>query len=269
LADKLQIASVVGGAVGLVTTILRLFFRRRRLWWDDAFALVSMLFLILHVGALFIFVLNEPANVSRSLRIAAFYTGASTFYAVIWFARLSILFSIIRLDTIPGQRNRFLFVAAGFALAGVLLLAQLFWVCVPDATWRKLPIPQCPLDTQIVACQLISDVVSDCILIIAPVKLFQNILDKGLRRRLILIFSAAIMTTIVSTVHAAFILSGKGIQNLIAATIEISVSLVVCNFPVFAVATIRFREVKSKQDDSLETSTPIEEAETIITMRSY
>jgi hypothetical protein len=71
------------------------------------------------------------------------------------FARLSILFSIIRLHTIPGQRNRFLFVAAGFALAGVLLLAQLFWVCVPDATWRKLPIPQCPLDTQIVACQLI------------------------------------------------------------------------------------------------------------------
>jgi hypothetical protein len=81
LADKLQseslapfcaqwtypgeVASVVGGAVGLVTTILRLFFRRRRLWWDDAFALVSMLFLILHVGALFIFVLNEPGIYRR------------------------------------------------------------------------------------------------------------------------------------------------------------------------------------------------------------
>ena len=51
---------------------------------------------------------------------------------------------------------------------------------------------------------------------------------------------------------------------------KISVSLVVCNFPVFAIATIRFREVKPKQDDSLETSsTSIEEAETVITMRSY
>jgi len=256
---------VVGGAIGFVTTILRLFFRRRRLWCDDACALVSMLFLILHVGALFIFALDEPAQVSQSIKIAGFYVGASTFYAVIWFARLSILFSIIRIDTNPGQRKRLLLVAAIFALAGVLLLAQLFWVCEPNPAWKQLPTPQCPLDKQIVVCQLVSDVISDCILIAAPIKLFRDILDKGLRRRLMLIFSAAIMTTIVASVHAVYILTHQKIQNLIAATIEISVSLIVCNFPVFAVAII-FREATPKQDDSLETS---DEAETIITMRSH
>jgi hypothetical protein len=48
------------------------------------------------------------------------------------------------------------------------------------------------------------------------------------------------------------------------------VSLVVCNLPVFAVATIRIREAKPKRDDGLGTSRISigEESETIISMNS-
>lgn len=47
-------------------------------------------------------------------------------------------------------------------------------------------------------------------------------------------------------------------------------SLVVCNLPVFVVATIRIRKEKSKHDDGLGTSRISigEESETIISMNS-
>jgi len=269
LVERLQIASVVGGIIGLVTTICRLVLRRRRFWWDDACALLSMLFIILHVACIFIDI-SEPAKAPQSTRIIAYYLSATSFYGVIWFARLSMLFSIIRIDPNHCQRKRLLFVAATFVLAGIFLVGQLYWVCAPDPAWRKFSIPQCPLDTQVVVCQLVSDVVSDCILIVAPLKLFRDILDKVLRHRLMLIFSASIMITIASSVHVVYILRRKLIDNLIAANVEACVSLVVCNLPVFAVAVIRLREGPPKRDDGLETSRlSVEGAETVISMRSY
>jgi hypothetical protein len=68
----------------------------------------------------------------------------------------------------------------------------------------------------------IADIVSDCILMVAPLKLFRDILDKGLRRRLMFIFSASLMITIVSTIHVVYILTGQKIKNLIAANVEVN-----------------------------------------------
>jgi len=67
-----------------------------------------------------------------------------------------------------------------------------------------------------------ADIVSDCILMAAPLKLFRDVLDKGLRRRLMLIFSASITITIVSSIHVAYILTGEKIKNLIAANTEVN-----------------------------------------------
>jgi len=264
---QLQVSAVTEGIIALATTVLRLFFRRHRFWWDDACALISLLSFVLHITGLFID--TNKVKVPNSVKIASFYLAASMFYGVVWFARLSMLFSIIRIDPDPRQRKRLLFVAAIFALTVVLLVGQVFWVCESNAAWKRLSIPQCPLDTQVAVCQLVADVVSDIVLMVAPLKLFRDILNKGLRRRLILIFSASIVITVVSSVHVFYILTGQKINNLIAANVEACISLVVCNLPVFAVATIRIREVKPKNDDGLGTSRiSIETSETIISMSS-
>ena len=55
----------------------------------------------------------------------------------------------------------------------------------------------------------------------AALKLFRDILDKGLRRRLTLIFSACIMTTVVALVHGAYIMRNGGIKILIVADVEV------------------------------------------------
>jgi hypothetical protein len=66
-----------------------------------------------------------------------------------------------------------------------------------------------------------ADIAADFILMVVPIKLFQDILEKGLRRRLMLIFSASIMTTVVSLVHKGYILAHGEIRNLIAAGVEV------------------------------------------------
>jgi hypothetical protein len=66
-----------------------------------------------------------------------------------------MLFSMVRIDPNPRRRKEILFVAAAFALVGVLLTAQIYWVCAPNPIWGKLSIPQCPLGVQFVVCQLV------------------------------------------------------------------------------------------------------------------
>jgi hypothetical protein len=159
-----------------------------------------------------------------------------------------MLFSMTRIDPNPRRRTGILFVAAIFALVGVLLAAQVYWLCSTNHTWGKHHVPQCPLGTQFVVCQLVcksmvlrslhmfysgdftrtADVAADSILMIIPIKLFHDILEKCLRRRLMLIFSASFMTTVVSLVHKGYIIVHGDLKDLIAAGVEVSKHLQHC-----------------------------------------
>jgi hypothetical protein len=68
----------------------------------------------------------------------------------------------------------------------------------------------------------IADVIADTLLILAPLKLLSGLTDPVLRRRLVIIFSTCIVTTIVSLVHAALIILDGGVKVLIAAIVEVN-----------------------------------------------
>ena len=157
-------------------TLLRLWLRRNRYWWDDAWAFLSLLWyvpvllfffflsfvtslvfpsLFVQFAAVFMHV-DNPLELSRLNRIAAYYLMATTFYAVIWTARLSILFSIIRIDPDPAMRRRLMWLAAAFVAAIGFFFTQLFWVCeTMDNGWKNKASPQCPLPKQVAICQLV------------------------------------------------------------------------------------------------------------------
>jgi hypothetical protein len=97
-----------------------------------------------------------------------------------------------------------------------LLLAQLFWVCESRLAWKHLPNPQCGLPRQVAIFQFVSecpqfqlvedpahlscvkaDVLSDAVLLFAPWPLFLSLADKSLGRKLTIIFSTCVVTTIV------------------------------------------------------------------------
>ncbi|KAK7015210.1 hypothetical protein VNI00_019140 [Paramarasmius palmivorus] len=179
--------------------------------------------------------------------IAAYYMMASAFYAVVWFARLSIVFSIIRIHPDPGTRRFLKFVAGFFFLITTILISQLYWVCEVQPGWRDEPSPQCRLPDQVVILQLFTDILADAILVIVPVRLILTLSDKKLRRRLGVIFSTCLITTAVSLVHAAFIFIGAGHQEVMAAIAEDCVSLIVCNVPV--VATVMIRKFSGGNDE--------------------
>jgi hypothetical protein len=100
---------------------------------------------------------------------------ANMFYCIIWSvihllaslqpadsiscrpARLSILFSMIRIDPSETRRRRLMFVAVAFFVVWVTLVAQLFWVCEPNASWKLLKTPQCPLGEQVAVFQLVCE----------------------------------------------------------------------------------------------------------------
>jgi H+/Cl- antiporter ClcA len=165
--------------------------------------------LIVQFGAVFMHV-EHPADLSRLDRIAAYYLMAVTFYTVIWSARISILFSIIRIDPDPRMRYRLKWLAAAFVAAVCGLLFQLFWTCEHLHGWKNKASPQCPLPKQVAIFQLISacafaffwdspvtygasagDILADLALILLPIRLLRGIKDRRLRWRLIFIFSTS------------------------------------------------------------------------------
>ncbi|KAJ7708962.1 hypothetical protein B0H17DRAFT_1000054 [Mycena rosella] len=235
---QLKITCVTCSIFALGTTMYRLYKRRGRFWADDAWALFAFLALIIQVVSVFLH-LPIPNSLSKTARVAAYYLMATTFYAIIWASRLSILFSIVRIDPSERRRTRLFWVAVAFVVVTLFLFAQLLWVCEPEPSWKDAPNPQCHLPLQVAICQLVTDVIADGILLFAPVPLFQNLADKVLRRKLTLIFSTCVVTTIVSLVHAVFILRNGGIKVVISALVEDCISLIVANIPVVVTAIVQ------------------------------
>ncbi|KAJ7780187.1 hypothetical protein DFH07DRAFT_950234 [Mycena maculata] len=234
---ELKITSATCSFFASGTAVYRLYIRRGRLWADDAWALFAFLTLIVQVVAVFLH-LPVPNRLSQSARVAVYYLIAMTFYAIIWGSRLSILFSIIRVDPSPERRKRLFWVAVAFVAASLFLFAQLLWVCETESAWKSTPNPQCSLSFQVAICQLVTDIAADVTLLVAPWPLFRSLADKVLRRKLSLIFSTCVVTTIVSLVHAAFILRHGVITVVISALVEDNLSLIVANVPVVVTALI-------------------------------
>jgi len=87
---------------------------------------------------------------------------------------------------------------------------------------------------------IVADVIADAILLLSPLNLLRGLADPSLRRKLGIIFSTCVITTIVSTlyllrhpvveiitsqvslVHAAYIINRAGIKVLISAIVEAS-----------------------------------------------
>ncbi|RDB24735.1 hypothetical protein Hypma_007658 [Hypsizygus marmoreus] len=244
---KIGITAVVCTIPAIATTAYRLWIRRGRYWADDAWALLSALSQFLMFSGVFIHITHSSP---KGAMVAAYYLMAAPFYTVVWFARLSILFSIIRIDPSAVRRRLLLFVAALFFITTVVLVTQLFWVCEPEPGWKLEDSPQCVLTRQVVVLQIVTDVLADAILITAPLRLLRNLSDRKLRRRLTVIFSTCLITTVVSIVHAAFIFLRAGPQEVIAAIVEDNVSLIVCNVPVVVTSVMRLQRNAQKENAS-------------------
>ncbi|KAJ8096310.1 hypothetical protein PM082_011466 [Marasmius tenuissimus] len=236
---QIKITESVCSFIAVSSTIHRLYVRKGRWWIDDAWAAFAMLALFAQIAAVFMHVKN-PDDVSKLTRVAAYYLMSVTFFSIIWASRISILYSIIRID--PGSRSRrhtYIGISIVFFIVGIILILQIFWVCEPEPRWKEARNPQCHVTTQVAVCQLITDILADSFLLFAPLRVLTHLTDKTLRRRLIIIFSTCLVTTIVSLVDAVYIITTGGIPVVISALVEDCASLTVANVPVVITALLR------------------------------
>ncbi|KAL1694346.1 hypothetical protein GGG16DRAFT_47561 [Schizophyllum commune] len=224
-------------AKGLITTALAVTLFRlgirvhdKRWGWDDFWAAVSI------VTSSFVLTgacisLTPKAWMSRDVLIMGYYFAATGFYCTVWSCRLSILCTIMRI--IPNWWIKY-FRIMGVAFAGMwlFLFVQALVHCEGDPSWKETT-GQCSLGRPVAEAQLVTDIVSDLSLSLAPVSmLWQANLPKGQRVRLITVFASCILTTLVSLAHAYCIWVNRGLDEFFAAMFETSVSMMVASLSV-------------------------------------
>ncbi|KAF9648662.1 hypothetical protein BDM02DRAFT_3115143 [Thelephora ganbajun] len=235
---------LVAATVTMVRLILFRFMRQRQWWWDDFFAFLGLLCLTTFVPGAFL--MGEGPNIPRDLRIAAFYIVGFFFYSTIWSARLSIVFTVIRIAPWPSQIRVLLGVAVFFFLQWILLVTQMFWVCEKgNNSWKNKKYAQCVLGEAVGITQVATETVSDLILVVAPLWILRDIrISSGLRIRLIAVFSCSLITTMAGLAHAILVLKMPGALEAIMGAVENCVALSVCNLPVLVPALI----IREEQD---------------------
>ncbi|KAG1778167.1 hypothetical protein EV702DRAFT_190738 [Suillus placidus] len=253
---QIEVVDIVLTIVAVIVTSFRLCIRARqkRLWIDDAWAALSMIFnsMLLIADCMY---LQDYEEYPQGIRVALYYMIAQFFYAVVWSSRLSILFTIVRL-TVPGSFFRRLLISTAitFGIVWALLFSQVWWICETQSGWKTQPLPQCDLGRDVAIAQIITDVLGDFVLILAPFCLIYRVrLSGGQKVRVLSVFSASAITTIVSLTHSYYIFSGGGPKEVMAAIVEASLSLIVANLSPIVALIFRL----SAEDDSPSTPSPI------------
>ncbi|KAJ7093987.1 hypothetical protein B0H15DRAFT_831500 [Mycena belliarum] len=212
-----------------VATFLRLAIRIRskRLWLDDAWAILALLF---SYALLINMWMRTDLTNSRSQRIIAYWIVNITFTCTLWASRMSVIFSIIRI--IPHSltlRRITSYLAVLFGLMWTGLLVKKVHLCASDRSWYHLPQPQCHLGRVVGIMELATDSVADLGLAIVPMELLRRAPTiVGSQRMLVLIiFGANLLTAIVSVVHAVYLLGPAGLLEAISAQAEAAVALLI------------------------------------------
>lgn len=80
------------------------------------------------------------------------------YYCTIWAARLSIIFTVVRIAPWASQKRVMLVVALVIFLQWLLLMVQMFWVCEKgDTAWKEAPFALCPLGLDVAITQAVSE----------------------------------------------------------------------------------------------------------------
>ncbi|KAI0030144.1 hypothetical protein K488DRAFT_88037 [Vararia minispora EC-137] len=250
--QQIRVEAIVFGVVPSIATLVRLGIRvrLRNLWWDDAWALVALLCMALYMSGVLIYA-AEPAHSSRTAKIVAVYMCTQFYSAVVWTSRQSILFTIVRLS-FGTFRAGLLCVFWVFLGTWTVLFAQVWWVCEGDTSWKSLENPQCPLGKQVAVAQLVTDVVSDAVLVLAPLYLLAGVKNRALVIRVMAVFFTTVLSTAFSLYHGYEILTVGGTSEARAATFQCGTGLLVVNLSVLVAFVFR---IKSQREH--DTSQPI------------
>ncbi|KAG1729699.1 hypothetical protein EDB19DRAFT_1598620, partial [Suillus lakei] len=219
--------------VAIACTVLRLSYRYyvARLWWEDMWAALSLAFdIICFVCAL----LDKSTTVNRAVTSAnrVFWLVSIAFPCVLWFARASILCSLIRVANPEGGLRQVVYGTwISFIIMFVGIVAQKIYIC---------EYYECSIPDFVAITQLITDIFSDSILVALPLLMFRRIqLPKNQKILVLLSFSAAILITAVTILHSAVLFGPNSTGIIVIGHVKAAVSLIVCDLLVLVTLAYR------------------------------
>ncbi|KAH7925030.1 hypothetical protein BV22DRAFT_1129308 [Leucogyrophana mollusca] len=254
--------------LAFISTTFRLWFRYhiRRIWWEDIWAALSLCFDMICLAGMWTLTAplaqpGEPNSVgaitmSRQSHVASYWLLITSYTCTLWCARLSIVFSVIRI--VPPSRvirSISFLVAILFVLMWILVLTVKVYSCAHNTSWYSRGIIQCPIPTDVAIIEICTDVVADAVLVGLPLRLLWRVkLPKNQRIMILAIFSSSILTSVVSAVHTAYLIPTSSFIGGVTAEIEGALSLVVCNLLVIVTFIYRVRQNGTDLSTDLSTS---------------
>ncbi|EGO22985.1 hypothetical protein SERLADRAFT_471584, partial [Serpula lacrymans var. lacrymans S7.9] len=198
----LEVLVTVIHGIALLATTFRLWlrFKMRRFWWEDAWATLALGLDVICVVATWTLV---AADGGKQSHIISLWLTLLSYTCVIWSARMSIVFSIIRIAPPSATFRRLTYAAAVvFFFMWATIFSAKAYLCGADRSWYQDPIIQCPLTLTIALIELCTDLISDIILVAMPLRMLWHVkLPKNQRILILAVFSSSILSCTVSIVH--------------------------------------------------------------------
>ncbi|OJA10984.1 hypothetical protein AZE42_09308 [Rhizopogon vesiculosus] len=225
---------VVSHSIAILSTIFRLVYQTwtRRFWWEDAWAALALFSDVVCLACIWIDVsISGESSFAFQDRYMFISVQARilvvTFTSVLWAARMSIIFSIIRItrhSVSKVQRQATYLIAVSFA-------------CM----WA--------MGQFVALSQLITDVIADASLVVVPLHLWKNVgLTRGRKFLVLSIFSSSLLITVVTIPHSITIFRTHSAAKIIFAHIKAALSLFICNLLV--IVTFAYRVCSEEVDQS-------------------
>ncbi|KAG2036067.1 hypothetical protein BDR03DRAFT_470481 [Suillus americanus] len=224
-STSLIVVGSVSHSIAILCTIARLVYRvwTRHFWWEDVWAAVALIADVICLACLWLDQMITPWILSI------------TFTSVLWAARMSIIFSVIRITNHSGckiHKQITYLIAVSFACMWAVLIAQKTSAC---------KLHSCIMSPSVVSSQLIADGIADVSLVGTPLYLWTKV---GLSRsRQILVLStfgtSLSLITAITIFHSINISIGHTSTTLILAYVKAAFSLLICNILVIVILLYR------------------------------
>ncbi|KAL4073623.1 hypothetical protein J3A83DRAFT_4158765 [Scleroderma citrinum] len=275
------VVAIVCHSTAVASTVVRLAYRwwMARFWWEDGWAALACVFDIVGLVSA---VMVPPRLDMQSwgpIAVISGWMATLSLAAVVWAARFSVLFSIVRVGN-PSKALKWTTTAIGcsFVIMFLVIEGQRLEVCVnvQCRVFKSTAISQLISEyvtlndfprilddfssgwiflfyisfNHILICHAYyaADVIADLCLVALPIRLLRGTKLSWMKRILIQsTFSASMCITIVTIIHSVVLLKDTSSGNLLFGHFKAALSLLICNLLVIVTFIYRVCH-KSKVD---------------------
>ncbi|KAG2068209.1 hypothetical protein BDR04DRAFT_788991 [Suillus decipiens] len=250
--QTIEVVACIFHGCAISTTSFRLGYRLYtfKFWWEDAWAVIALVFDII---CLFGVWGQAPTfDDDPPVYLAMFWLVPIAFTSVLWAARMSTIYPILRVVGPRCALRRTVYaIISCFAVTWTALVVQRVLACVYH---------ECNIGSDVAITNLVTDAISDLVLVITPMYLLRDI---GLTRRqrilVTSVFCASLLNTAMSIPLSTFLfLTPVSKATLIFAHVKPATSLVIANLLVIVSFVYRYLHNSGEDLDQPAATRPAE-----------